>query len=260
MHLNKLSRRLLGRASQSETAIRVGAGIVVTLTTVVGAFLLYLAGDLKDPSGTSVKWLMLVLAGALGVVQIIANILATFLTRGDAEAASTILGIEEEVETAEYMIGYQYHHVTALASSLAALQALMGQERPKTQPELAARLDALLDPYWSTPEARSLLFGYEKQDVYSMTVYLWDEKDSLLKAYWRKGSDVIMQRGLGRHWEPGRGHVGQCYETGEIMVAADLKMAFHLDADDRHIYVSAASVPLFVGTNTVGVCILTSSL
>lgn len=112
------------------------------------------------------------------------------------------------------------------------------------------------------PEPRRRIFRYVGDAFFNVTVYAFNDEKGELVSIWRHKHKKFdeLGKGMGRNWRPGVGHVGECYEKREIIVASDLQAASELSEVDKQLYASAVSIPIFTTTDSVcGVCVITSS-
>lgn len=130
-------------------------------------------------------------------------------------------------------------------------------------------LDEMLSPFYLQGD---YVFGFEISENWSISVYLFDSKNNILKSVWRKKSTSHPSAGLGRDWIPGEGHVGKAFLdrrpilTGNANDEAVSQLcrargSKQLDYD-RSAYISFASVPLAISEDDnedpYGVLVVTS--
>ncbi len=115
---------------------------------------------------------------------------------------------------------------------------------------------------------RTELFEYNKNALYNICLYLYDDEEDSLLIKWRRHDDRLNVSN--RSWKPGAGHVGLTYMLNEIKICKDIVQStelstLSLEKDDFKKYRSFLSVPikdssqLFAGGKPLGVLVFTSS-
>lgn len=94
---------------------------------------------------------------------------------------------------------------------------------------------------------RGELFLYSGEAKYNFAFYRYDSENSELCPYHRIVDSRISTRG--RHWKPGKGHIGLCFTKGEVLYSPDVTKSPELAQDhkegDEENYRSFISVPVF---------------
>lgn len=131
-------------------------------------------------------------------------------------------------------------------------------------------IDELMAPFYLSGD---VIFGFKISEKWSISLYLHNKKDNLLKCVWRKTSPTHPSaEKLGRDWLPGEGHVGKAFldrkpiltgnanddAVAQLCRARDSRMTEY----DSATYVSFASVPITVvdddAQDPYGVLVVTS--
>lgn len=94
---------------------------------------------------------------------------------------------------------------------------------------------------------RGELFLYSGEARYNFALYRYDAESKKLYPYHRVVDSRISTRG--RHWQPGKGHIGLCFTKGEVLYSPDVTKSPELAQDhekgDAENYRSFISVPVF---------------
>jgi hypothetical protein len=109
-------------------------------------------------------------------------------------------------------------------------------------------------------QMREKIFRYKNEySLYNLAVYLYDPTVQLLKKAWRKSHRKI--RAQNRAWQPGIGHIGQCFLQKQVIITPDLCAGRFptMSEDDRTFYRSAAATPILNDGEAVGVFVVTSN-
>ncbi|MCK9551716.1 GAF domain-containing protein, partial [Aquamicrobium sp.] len=137
---------------------------------------------------------------------------------------------------------------------------------------LCEMLDEILSPFYMAGDS---IFDFEISEKWSIGIYLYDEKASVLRSVWRKTSGTHPSKGrIGRDWMPGEGHVGKAFLdrrpilTGNANDDAVAQLcrarASKWREQDNETYVSFASVPIAIasddGIDPYGILVVTSDV
>jgi len=271
-----LSRKLLRGASKNERTIRIVAACLSICAGIVFAYALFDLGTLDaailataSTNKGALDSLHLArtqevnLAIATGVLQVCGQAFLAWLPRAEAEASSTILDMLDSLEKADTTIERSMQMFHSTKQALAILDGICGRDkRSATRDEIKHDIGCLLGPFCEEPEARSRIFSYQPADYWNFTVYIDEPQQKMLRAIWRHCHRHFGELGkkLGRDWGYGLGHVGECFEQKKIIVASNLQAAHDMPANDRELYASALSLPIFCGKDEVcGVCAITGN-
>lgn len=268
----KLSRRLMVSAAKNEKTIRIAAAVIGSSAGLLFGYCLYAIGQvdstlakltsLEQAQMEPVKVHFVGLIVFSGILHLAGQVLLIWLPRAEAEASEALIEMGEHLSRSDEAIARHIQIISSTEQSIATLDGIISRNQPATSSkEISDDCSELLAPFVAPREARQRIFFFDDAAFYSAALYLFDKEQRLLKAVWRHCHDEFKKanKGLGRDWEPKVGHVGQCYDQGEIIVASDLQASYQLPPEDCRLYGSAVSIPILYAQEVVGVCIITSS-
>jgi len=119
-------------------------------------------------------------------------------------------------------------------------------------------LEEILKPWI---QERKEIFNFRNDSLYSLSIYLFDKRQSKLILKARLCDDRINQRN--RSWNVGDGYVGTCYLVGEPVIwpdaALDKTPIVSSRIEDNEYYRAVIAIPIKCNSVVVGVLIVTSS-
>lgn len=153
------------------------------------------------------------------------------------------------------------------AMSVDYIKSIVGSGLSKS--DFQEMLDEIMAPFYLQGD---VVFGFEISEKWSISIYLFDCSENILKPVWRQKSNSHPSQGIGREWRPGEGHVGKAFidrrpiltgnardEAVAQLCGARLSKQEKYDSDT---YVSFTSVPIAVASNDsidpYGVLVVTS--
>ena len=166
----------------------------------------------------------------------------------------------EESHNLEHGLTTLVSHSVAVQASLSVLQSLLTSDLSSDQTDEKG-IERLLAPLI---QLRTEALGFTADDLYNLAVYIYDEKQNLLRLRYRDCDNRIRRQD--RSWRPGTGHVGLAFTQNRTIITENVAdapdiLGPYVDTDNNQ-YVSIISTPIFstlIGTAVpMGVLVITS--
>lgn len=158
-----------------------------------------------------------------------------------------------------------------LGSYWSTFQGLIEEKAPTNDEDFAESCGLAIKPMI---DAAGILFGFEFDDIWSVTVYAYDRDTERLTPVWYKRTEDHPSTGAPRAWRQGDGHVGSAFMQNRILYTIDMadgdaSMLLQPSAEngreyDENVYRSFVSAPITLDLNSgpaqFGVLVVTSNV
>jgi hypothetical protein len=230
------------------------AGIVTTsvILPVIIAVTVGLHGKFND-EGLVVFWIIVLAASLMQIVLIWLNLRSAQLVQ---EAYFETQDLEDKVaafEDENRNLRSALFYMSTLVESVIAwrnMQTKFFADGVDTNEKFCNARNELM----SIILERVTILQIDHDELWNFAIYIHDPCDNMLKCIWREKHSRHPAKGPGRHWAPGRGHIGLAFARCEPLVTGDATMSdVHAlvgapggagKSYDNTIYRSFASVPI----------------
>lgn len=158
-----------------------------------------------------------------------------------------------------------------LGSYWSTFQGLIDEKAPSSESDFSESCGLAVKPMI---DASGILFGFEFDDIWSVTVYGYDRDSDRLIPVWFKRTEDHPSTGAPRAWKQGDGHVGSAFMQNRILYTVDMadgdaSMLLQPSAEngreyDENVYRSFVSAPITLdlksGPAQFGVLVVTSNV
>lgn len=119
--------------------------------------------------------------------------------------------LEKERQKADYcnLIGYSW----------AAIQTHLGIQQRTGQFDIEDTCESIVSPLITSA---GNIFGWQYNDLWTVTVYQWSEAEQILVPVWWLRSRGHPASGIPRRWQNGEGHCGSAFMSQRILFTTEL--------------------------------------
>jgi hypothetical protein len=266
-----LQERARAEAASAGLRNKVIHAIPTILIPTVIAIVVGVYSDLRTTNG-ELFWFLVI---TLLVLQVVFTILSIMSTATIQEAFFEVEDLKAQMRNlTDRLADLQknvilFSVISELANAWQRMTPPVVANGIKDRVDLKEYLDDLMAPLYLRGGS---LFGFQHEELWNFSVYLFDPSAHKLVQVWRDCHRLHPSYGkLGRDWAPGQGHIGKAFADAEPKITGDATdpaviglmgapAALRRD-HDATVYRSFASVPIIPSASNAtpfGVLVATS--